>query len=293
MKPAPFAYHDPVSLPEALDLLGRLENTRPLAGGQSLVSMMNFRYVTPDHVVDLNGIGALAGISVQDGMVELGAMTRQRAIEFSSELAQICPILREGILNVGHRQTRNRGTVGGSLCHLDPSAELPSLMLLHDAVLACEQSGGKRDLTMPDFALGYMTSALEPGELLTRISFSAWPAGPGYGFAEYARRHGDFAIASAGALVTLDAAGNVTRLAVVLSGLGPVPVRLVDLEHAAVGAAASEDLVRAICDAAGSLEAMEDAHVSATYRSHLASVLAGRAVRRAFARARERKLADA
>ena len=134
MKPAPFTYHDPATLSEAVAVLASHENARPLAGGQSLVPMMNFRYAAPDHLVDLNGIDALRGLEV-GARIAIGAMTRQREVEFSTEMAAACPILIEALRHVGHRQTRNRGTIGGSLCHLDPAAETPAIMLLHDAVL--------------------------------------------------------------------------------------------------------------------------------------------------------------
>lgn len=292
MKPAPFAYHDPTTIGDALALLAQHENARPLAGGQSLVPMMNFRYATPDHLVDLNGIEALRGVEVS-ARIHIGAMTRQRDVEFSSELMQACPILIEALRNVGHRQTRNRGTIGGSLCHLDPAAETPAMMMLHDAILTAQSADGSRELPMQEFALGFMTSALEPQELLTQVSFDPWPQDHGWGFEEYARRHGDFAIASAGVLLTLDARGAVSRLAMVVGGLAPAPARLSDFEAQAVGATPDDDFIKAAASAASSVEAMDDAHVSAAYRQHLASVVSARALRRALARARERSLAHA
>ncbi len=135
MKPAPFDYHVPRSVEEAVTLLADLDNAKVLAGGQSLVPMMNFRYVIVDHIFDLARIGALAGITIADGRMRIGAMTRQREIEFSAEVARHCPLMREALLHVGHRQTRNRGTIGGSLAHADPSAELPTVCVAHDAVI--------------------------------------------------------------------------------------------------------------------------------------------------------------
>ncbi len=287
MKPAPFAYHDPTTIGDAVALLAKYENARALAGGQSLVPMMNFRYATPDHLVDLNGVEALRGLAVGERL-SIGAMTRQRDVEFSSEIADACPILVEALRHVGHRQTRNRGTIGGSLCHLDPAAETPAMMMLHDAVLTAQSSNGSRDLPMNEFALGFMTSALEPGELLTHISFESWAKTHGWGFEEYARRHGDFAIASAGVLLTLDDRGAISRFAMVIGGLAPAPTRLSDLEAQAVGATPNEDFIKAVGHAASSVEAMDDAHVSGAYRQHLASVLSARALRRALDRARER-----
>ena len=286
MKPAPFTYHDPANLEQALTLLASLENARPLAGGQSLVSMMNFRYAIPDHVIDLNNLGELTHLEIAQNQVRLGAMLRQRDIEFSQELATICPILHEAILKVGHRQTRNRGTVGGSLCHLDPSAELPAVMMLHDAQMICASSRHERAMAMRDFMLGYMMPALEPDEILKEVRFQVWPKGHGCAFEEYARRHGDFAIASCGVLVTLSG-GKIERLAIVIGGLGSGPQRLLDFEQTAQGRVADDALIAAAIGVASAVEAHDDAHVSADYRKHLAGVLCGRAFRRAISRAKE------
>src|SRR5262249_31339251 len=133
MKPAAFDYHAPSSLDEAVRLVSTLDNAKLLAGGQSLVAMMNFRYVIPDHVVDLHGLAGLSGISVAGGRLRIGAMTRQRDLEFSDDIAKHCPLMREALAHVGHRQTRNRGTIGGSLAHADPSAELPMVCAVYDA----------------------------------------------------------------------------------------------------------------------------------------------------------------
>src|SRR5688572_9121962 len=146
MKPAPFEYHDPRSITEATDLLASLDNARLLAGGQSLMPMMNFRYAMPDHLIDLNTVAGLAGIEFEGGRLRLGAMTRQRDIEFSGAIGERCPILQEALAHVGHRQTRNRGTLGGSLCHLDPSAELVNISALLDATLHAASARGTRDI---------------------------------------------------------------------------------------------------------------------------------------------------
>jgi carbon-monoxide dehydrogenase medium subunit len=283
MKPAPFAYHDPTELADAVELLGAHENARALAGGQSLVPMMNFRYAMPDHLVDLNGIAELSGIECGE-TIRLGAMTRQRDVEFSRELAAAVPILREALLNVGHRQTRNRGTIGGSLCNLDPSAEMPAIMLLHDAVLTARSTRGMRRIDMADFGLGFMTTALDLDELLVDIRFTPWNSGHGYGFHEYARRHGDYAVCSAGVLIETNARDEVSRIAVVIGGLGATPVRLSAFERAAQGHRLSDELVAEAVAAASRLEAVSDAHFSADYRRHLAGVMTRRAMNSAFER---------
>src|SRR4051812_44660004 len=184
MKPPPFAYHDPSTIDEAVDLIGRLDNAIPLAGGQSLMPMLNFRVVAPDHLIDLNRIKALSFIRIENGTGRFGPMTRQRELEFSSDVKAVFPIISEAIRNVGHRQTRNRGTLGGSLCHLDPSAELVNTAVLHDGVLEARKGSGTRAVISADWSKGIMTNALDPGELLTSIELNAWPKGHGYAFEE-------------------------------------------------------------------------------------------------------------
>ena len=293
MKPAPFTYHDPATLDDAVALLARLENARPLAGGQSLMPMMNFRFVMPDHIVDLNAIEGLAAIRVEAERIVFGAMTRQRAIERSAEVRTACPIVTEALAQVGHRQTRNRGTIGGSLCHLDPAAELANLACLHDAVLTARRRAGSRTLTFAEFAQGYLTNALADDELLTAIELQRWPTRHGYGFEEIARRHGDFAMTIASVLVLLDVEGRIARAAVCVSAVEAVPVRLTAVENMLVGQTPSTDLYRAAGIEAEKLDAMEDAYVSARYRKHLARVLVYRALVKAVASARNRGHADA
>lgn len=286
MKPPPFAYHDPTTIEEAADLLGRLENAMPLAGGQSLMPMLNFRVVAPDHLIDLNRVAGLSSIAIADGMGRFGAMTRQRDIEFSDDVARTFPVLHEALKHVGHRQTRNRGTFGGSLCHLDPSAELVNMTALHDGVLEAASRSGRRQIRIADWVRGIMTHALEPGELLTGVALTAWPAGHGYAFEEFARRHGDFAITAVGCLLTLEGDGTVGRAALCVSGLGPAPVRIEKAERLLAGAKPSHEAFRAAAVEAEALEAMSDAYVTAAYRKHLARILTYRALERAVASAR-------
>src|SRR4030081_1948636 len=211
MKPPPFVYHDPTTVAEAVDLLSRLDNALPLAGGQSLMPMLNFRVVAPDHLVDLNRIAALSGIEIAGGAGRFGAMTRQRDLEFSPHVAQVFPIMQEALSHVGHRQTRNRGTFGGSLCHLDPSAELLNMTALHDGTLTATSKSGERKIASSEWVQGVMTPAPTPRESLTGIELRAWPAGHGYAFEEFARRHGDFAAAAVGCLITLAANGTISK----------------------------------------------------------------------------------
>jgi carbon-monoxide dehydrogenase medium subunit len=278
MKPPPFSYHDPRTVSDAVGLLSRLENAKLLAGGQSLMPMLNFRYVLPDHIIDLNRVEGLSYIRETSNGLEFGAMTRQRDIEFSDVVKKRFPIMHEAILNVGHRQTRNRGTIGGSLCHLDPSAELVTLCAAHDATVTVTGPNGSRDVQFAEFPVTFMTTAVQPDELLTKVSFAAWPAGHGYGFVEFARRHGDFAIASAAALLEEDGNGRIKRASLTLGGVSVVPVRMHSVEKALVGQTASEDLFRELCEECRKVDAIEDVHAPASYRQHLATVMSRRAL---------------
>ena len=284
MKPAPFTYHDPKTVAEAASLLGTLDNARVLAGGQSLMPMMNFRYVMPDHIVDINGIAELSYIRNSGGALSIGAMTRQRDIEFSDEIKAACPVLTEALHWVGHRQTRNRGTIGGSLCHMDPSAELVAVTALLDGTLTATSKGGERKIAMADFGQGFMTTALADGEMLTAVTLPLWPKGHGYAYEEFARRHGDFAIAASGALVEV-VGGTIKRASIVVSGVRPNPVRLSAAEQALAGQTPSDKLAEDVAAEAGRIDAMEDAYVTADYRKHLGQVMVKRALKRAFARA--------
>lgn len=281
MKPAPFKYHDPATLDEALDLLAEHEDARPLAGGQSLVPMMNFRFVQPGHVVDLNRIEALNFIGRAGADLSLGAMTRQRTLERSSGVADFSGIIPAALSHVGHRQTRARGTIGGSLCHFDPSAELCNLAALFDAELTIARKGGERRENFAGFARGYLATCLAPGELLTQITLKHWPAGHGFAFEEFAMRHGDFAICAVSCLVTSGRGGAIDDIAIAVSGVTPAPVRLRDVEAAMQGEIPGRELVRMAASKAGELEGMSDAYVTADYRRHLARILTFRALEKA------------
>jgi len=281
MKPPPFQYHDPKTIAEAVGLLGKLENAKLLAGGQSLMPMLNMRFVLPDHVIDLNRVEGLSYIKETGGELEIGAMTRQHEVEFSELVRARCPLLHQAIVQVGHRQTRNRGTVGGSLCHLDPAAELVSVAAALDAIIVVTNASGRREIKIADFPVAYMTPAIEPNEILTAVRFPLWAAGHGAAFVEFARRHGDFAIVSAAALLERDGGGKITRASVTIGGIGPAPVRVKELEGAIVGKAASADLFRTACESCRKLDAIEDIHAPASYRQHLAAVLSRRALEQA------------
>jgi aerobic carbon-monoxide dehydrogenase medium subunit len=278
MKPAPFDYHAPQHLREAVELLTKLPNAKILAGGQSLVPMMNFRFVIADHLVDLGGVGELREIIVDDGRLRIGAMTRQCDLERSSMIAQYCPLMTEALRHVGHRQTRNWGTIGGSLAHADPAAELPAVCAIHDAIVHVASVRGIRRVPISDFSKGFMATALAPDEMIVTIELPTWQTGHGYGFHEFARRHGDFALAGAAALLEFDSGGIVSRAALALFGVAVNPVCLRAAAETLRGKPLDAGLIQTAAAAAKLIEPISDVHASAEYRRHLAQVLSIRAL---------------
>jgi carbon-monoxide dehydrogenase medium subunit len=288
MKPPIFAYYDPRSIEEAVGLLGRLENARLLAGGQSLMPMLNMRYAFPDHVIDLNRIEALAGI-VQDGeSVRIGAMTRQRDIADSPLIQRRLPLMTEALTHVGHRQTRNRGTIGGSLCHLDPAAELVTVAANLDATIEIMGPAGLRIVPMADFPLSFMTTALEADEMVTAVRLPLPLPGHGYSFTEFARRHGDFAIASVAVLMTLTPDRRMAAVSITLGGVGEIPLRMTEAEAALIGAEPGAIVFERAAETARALKPLEDAQIPGWYRKQLAGGLMVRALSAAQARAEGR-----
>jgi len=287
MKPAAFDYHRPDSVAETLDLLARFDDAKIIAGGQSLMAMMNFRYVSPENLIDINRIEALTEIAETDGALRIGAMVRQRDALDSPLLRDRAPLMIEALGLIGHLQTRNRGTIGGSLAHLDPAAELPAVFSAHDAVLHVASAKGTRDVPIGDWSQGFMTPNLQPDELLVAITMPPWPPGHGYAFLEMARRHGDFALAGAAALVTLADNGAIARAAIALTGVDMGPVRLDAAEAMLTGQTPSPDLLAAAAQCADQVAGIEDVHATRDYRRQIAVVYARRALELACRRARE------
>ena len=285
LKPASFEYHAPRQLQEAAELLATLPNAKILAGGQSLVPMMNFRYVIVDHLIDLSGLGALSGITVREDVLRIGAMTRQRDLELSADVARHCPLMAEALRHVGHRQTRNRGTIGGSLAHADPAAELPAVCAAYDATVYAASVRGIRQIAVREFSTGFMATALERDEMIAAVALPLWPPGHGYGFHEFARRRGDFALAGAAALLDLSADGVVRRAALALFGVGTAPLRVTAAEDRLTGRPLDGSALRAAAAAAWSIEPISDIHAGGEYRRHLAQVLSLRALADAARRA--------
>jgi carbon-monoxide dehydrogenase medium subunit len=249
--------------------------------------MLNMRFVLPDHIIDLNRVEGLSYIRENDGALEIGAMTRQRDLEYSDVVRARWPIMHEALLQVGHRQTRNRGTIGGSLCHLDPAAELVSLSAGYDATVTVVGANGQREIAFGEFPVAYMTPAIEANELVTAVRFPQWKGQYGYAFIEFSRRHGDFAITSAAALIATNGGGKIARASVTIGGMGTVPVRARELEQAIVGQIPTKELFRDACESCRKIEAIDDVHAPANYRQHLAAVLSRRALEKAHARLAE------
>jgi aerobic carbon-monoxide dehydrogenase medium subunit len=290
MKPAPFAYAAPRSVEEAVALLAA-ENgeAKLLAGGQSLVPMLNFRLLEPALLIDINGVVGLDGIAETPDGLRIGALVRHRALETSPLVAARFPIIPAAMAEVAHLAIRNRGTIGGSLAHADPAAELPLLALLLEARLLAVSVRGRRTLAARDFFAAALTTALEPDELVAEIALPGLPERHGWGFAEFARRAGDFALAAVGAIVALEA-GRCRVARIALGGVGPTPLRADAAEALLRGASPDEAAIAAAARAAAeSAQPASDLHASAEYRRHLVEVLARRALGDAVARAGEAK----
>ena len=288
MKPAPFEYFRPRSLDEALSLLAEHgSDAKPLAGGQSLIPAMNFRLATPSVLVDLNELGELSHISDVDGEIRIGGMVRQRVVERSALVAQRAPLLAETMPHIAHPAIRNRGTIGGSLAHADPAAELPAVMLALKATLVVKSTSETREIPSGDFFVGLFSTSVQTGELLTEIRIP--PQGPrcGYAFQEISRRHGDFALVGVAAAVQLDSKGRCEDARVALLSVGDRPTLAEQAAKALLGQVPSKESIRAAADAAAArdIDPSSDIHASARYRRQLANVLTRRVLERAFERA--------
>jgi aerobic carbon-monoxide dehydrogenase medium subunit len=288
VKPAPFDYLAPRSLDEAVQALtSGGPDAKLLAGGQSLIPLMNFRLARPRLLVDLNRVNELSHIThVAGGGVVIGAMTRQATLERDPHLATSQPLLHEAIRWVGHPAIRSRGTLGGSLAHADPAAELPAVAVCLGADMQVVGPTGRRQVAAEDFFVGYLTTALEPEEILEEVRLP--PMGPrtGQAWLEFARRHGDFALVGVAASISLE--GECVREArLVLTGVNAKPVRAREAETLLIGSPVAERAEAAANEVRSVLEPEADIHASSEYRAHLAGVLAEQAIRLAYRRALE------
>jgi CO/xanthine dehydrogenase FAD-binding subunit len=290
MKPAPFDYIAPDSLEAALDALAEHGgDAKILAGGQSLIPVMNFRLAQPAILIDLNKISELAFLRRgEDGGLSIGAMTRQRRLERDPLVAEAAPLLREAVPWIAHPQIRNRGTLGGSLSHADPAAELPAIAVALRARLRLRKAGGDRWVEAGDFFAGLFTTALEPDEILVEIAIPPLAPRTGWAFLEEARRHGDYAQVGVAALVTLGDDGRCREARLVYLSVGDAPVEAREAGRLLAGQEITPAAIEAAAEKAArdEMRPRGDVHASPEFKRHLARVLTGRALRRAAERAR-------
>jgi len=285
MKLPPFDYACPTTLPEAIELLASHDgDAKAIAGGQSLVPMLAFRLAQPTLLVDLRKLADLRGIRISDQGVTLGAMVRWRDIEDDDRLKTAHPLLKAAIAHVAHYQIRNRGTVGGSIAHADPAAEMPGIAMTCDAEIAVVGKSGAHVIQAADFFQGALTTALAPDEIIVEIRLPAWPAGRRWGFQEFARRRGDFAMAAAAVFYDQDARGKARNAHVGVIGVGDRPLRLTAVEDVLNGESIDEATI-AKADAATSavVDPQDDIHASAAYRRSLVGTMVERALKSASA----------
>lgn len=287
MKPAPFDYRRPTSVGEAVALLAEHRGEAKLmAGGQSLVPMLNFRVVRPGMVVDVRRLGETDHVTERaDGGLDIGATTRHRTLETSPVVARVFPVIPEAMAHVAHLAVRNRGTVGGSLAHADPAAELPMIARLLDATIVARSVRGERAIAAADFFVAPLTNALEEDEMVVRVELPGGARCTGWAFDEFTRRPGDFAICAVG--VGLDVAdGRIRSARIAMMGVGDTPLRCPAAEAVLAGRALDDDAVKAAVKAAcAGLSPRQDLQASGDYRRHLAAVLTDRVLRAAWSRA--------
>lgn len=291
MKPPPFRYAAPTSVEEVLDLLAANADAEPrvLAGGQSLVPLMNFRLAQPGFLVDLRLVEALTTLRADGDVLVIGAMVRQSAAERSPEVALAAPLLAEALGYVAHPPIRNSGTVGGSLAHADPSAELPAVALALDAQLVAAGPGGTRAIPAAEFFRGPFTTALEPGEILTEVRVPRREGAGGHAFVEFARTHGNFALVGVAAMIELDE-DIVTGASIALSGVASTPVRAVAAERTLAGTSADAATIEvAVNAAADELSPAGDLHGSTETRTDIARSYLRRGIKLALSRAQDRR----
>jgi carbon-monoxide dehydrogenase medium subunit len=286
MKLPPFEYACPTTLAEAVQLLASRDgDAKAIAGGQSLMPMLAFRLAQPALLVDLRKLSDLRGIRISDKGVTLGALTRWREIEDDERLDTAHPLLKAAIAHVAHYQIRNRGTVGGSIAHADPAAEMPGIAVTCDAEIAVVGKSGAHAIAAADFFEGALTTALEPDEIIVEVRLPAWPQDRRWGFQEFARRRGDFAMAGAAVFYDLDASGKATNAHVGVIGVGDRPQRLPSVEAVLNGQLIDEaTIAKAEAATHAAVDPQSDIHASAAYRRALAGTMVERALKQAAAR---------
>jgi carbon-monoxide dehydrogenase medium subunit len=284
--PSPFEYAAPASLAEAIALLQQHgDDAKLLAGGHSLLPLMKLRLAAPSVLVDLGRVPDLVGIGARNGSVELGALTTYAAVIASADVQRSCPLLAETALHVGDTQVRNRGTIGGAAAHADPAGDMPAALLALDASFTISGQNSERSVAAGDFFQGPFTTALQPDEVLSRITIQALPPRTGVAYEKHRNPASGYAIVGIAALVMLDGGGAVADARVAVTGLGAHPVRASGVEGALRGTVPDESSIAAAAEqVTEGLEVLEDMHGSAAHRAHLARVYAKRAITRAVSR---------
>jgi carbon-monoxide dehydrogenase medium subunit len=285
MKLPPFDYACPATLPEAVQLLASRDgDAKALAGGQSLVPMLAFRLAQPALLVDLRKLADLRGIRISEKGVTLGAMVRWREIEDDERLSTAHPLLKAAIAHVAHYQIRNRGTVGGSIAHADPAAEMPGIAMTCDAEIAVVGKSGAHVIQAADFFQGALTTALTSDEIIVEIRLPAWPKTRRWGFQEFARRRGDFAMAAAAVYYDQDDSGKAANAHVGVIGVADRPLRLDAVEAVLNGQTVDEaTIAKAEAATSAAVDPQDDIHASAAYRRALVGTMVERALRHAAA----------
>ena len=290
MKPAHFEYHRPRKIEEALSLLEEFgDDGKILAGGQSLMPLMNFRLAQPAHIIDINFIDGMDYARSDGGVIKIGCLARQSHLLENSIVRQHCPLLAEALSYVGYEQIRNRGTLCGSLAHADPAAELPAVLLALDGFVTVQNLRMKREIAARDFFKAYLTTSLSKDEMVLEASIPATPPEAGCSFMEFARRNGDFAIVGVAVLLAREQ-DRIADARIALTGVGDKPWRESSVEQILLGQIASTDLFPKVgTEIAARINPGADIHASESYRRSLASVLAGRALNDAWRKARNQK----
>lgn len=290
MKPPRFEYYDPTTIAETVSILQQYgDDAKVLAGGQSLMPLLNFRLARPAAVVDINGVKELEYLRKEGDWITIGALVRQRAAELSPLVTETCPMLAEAVPLIGHFQIRNRGTIVGSLAHADPAAELGAVAVALGAELRINGPAGDRIVPAREFFVSYLTTALAPNELLVEARFPAARPRTAYAFTEFARRHGDFALVGVAAVLEQDQARRCTDVRLAFTGVGPVPLLFTDEKGQLRGELLTLEAMRGFAkEIAAKLAPESDIHASAEYRRELAAVLAERALGTAAARSADR-----
>jgi aerobic carbon-monoxide dehydrogenase medium subunit len=285
MKPPPFEYCAVSTVEEALDLLAQHgEEAKILAGGQSLVPLLALRLARPEYLVDINGVEALGTFDQNDGL-RFGALVRHRTVEKDGAVSDGNPLVAAAARYIGHAAIRNRGTVGGTISHADPAAELPTVLVALDGDVEAASTTGTRTVTASDFFQGFLTTALSPEEMVTAVRFPAWPSRAGWSFREFSRRNGDFAVAGAAVMLSIDERGSIDGARIALSGMSDVPVRASAAEASLIDRVPSREAWKeAAASAVADVEPPSDLHGSSAYRKYVAGGLVESALQEAYER---------